>query len=155
MLSVDRVSFKAMSARRIALLIATGVVLIFIFVQSLLPQSVSAEESGWFTEKILNPIASLFGLGPLSHAAVRKLAHIFEYTVLAALLILTLRGQIIKSVGLGFTFAFLDESLQKLTGRGSQLSDVWIDLIGVALGTAFGVLVWKLAHRTPRKARGE
>lgn len=136
-----------MSKRRVLLLIATGLALIFIFVQSLLPQSVSAEESGWFTEKILNPIASFFGFGPLSHTAVRKLAHVFEYTVLAALLLLTMRGQLVKSIGLGFTFAFLDESLQSLTGRGAVLSDVWIDLCGVALGTLLDFLLWELLHR--------
>lgn len=143
MLQAERMRIRRLSTKRIILLIATALVLLFIFVQSLLPQSISAEESGWFREKILNPIASFFGIEPLSHAAVRKLAHVFEYTVLAALLVLTLRNQIVKSFGLGFTAAFLDESLQALTGRGSQLTDVWIDLCGVALGTLIGFLIWK------------
>ena len=135
---------KSLSPKRIALLIATALVLVFIFVQSLLPQSASAEESRWFTEKVLDPIAAFFGLGPLSHNAVRKLAHVFEFTVLAVLLTLSCRGRIVKSFGFGFLFAFLDESTQLLSARGALLSDVWIDLCGVALGTLLGLLLWKV-----------
>ena len=134
---------KGMSVRRRLLLIATGLVLLFIFVQSLLPQSVSADESSWLTEKILDPIAFFFGLGPVSHQIVRKLAHIFEFAVLSVLLTLICRGKAVKSFGFGFLFAFLDESVQLLSDRGAQLSDVWIDLIGVALGTLLGLLLWK------------
>ena len=139
----DGMGIKGMSVRRRLLLIATGLVLLFIFVQSLLPEGVSAGESGWFSEHILNPITAFFGLGPVSHQIVRKLAHIFEFTVLSALLALSCRGRVIKSFGFGFLFAFLDESTQLLSGRGAQLSDVWIDLIGVALGTLLGLLLWK------------
>lgn len=151
----DGMGIKGMSVRRRLLLIATGLVLLFIFVQSLLPQSVSADESSWLTEKILDPIASFFGLGPVSHQIVRKLAHIFEFTVLSALLALSCRGRVIKSFGFGFLFAFLDESVQLLSGRGALVSDIWIDLCGVALGTLLGLLLRKaiLSRRLDAQTR--
>ncbi len=146
---------RQLSNKRIILLTATTLVLLFIFGQSMLPKSTSAGESGWLREKILNPIASWFGLGPLSDHFVRKLAHVFEYTILAVLLTLDFRSRLIKSIGLGFTVAFLDESLQALTGRGSQLSDVWIDLIGVAIGTLLGFLLWRLFRCSSTKEQGK
>lgn len=140
----DGMGIKGMSVRRRLLLIATGLVLLFIFVQSLLPEGVSAGESGWFSEHILNPIAAFFGADSIPHNLVRKLAHIFEFTVLSALLTLICRGKAVKSFGFGFLFAFLDESVQLLSDRGALVSDIWIDLCGVALGTLLGLLLWKV-----------
>lgn len=37
-----------------------------------------------------------------------------------------------------FTVAFLDESIQILSGRGSLISDIWVDLIGVVIGIVVG-----------------
>lgn len=132
---------RRIPTRRIILWIITGLVLVFIFAQSLLPQSLSADESGWLTEKFLNPLLQSLGLPPLSHQTVRKLAHVFEFTVLSLLLSLCFHGNPIKSAGLGFTAAFLDETLQLFSDRGAQITDVWIDLIGVALGTLIGLLL--------------
>ena len=33
---------------------------------------------------------------------------------------------------------FLDETLQIFTGRGTLVSDIWIDLIGVVIGIGLG-----------------
>lgn len=135
------------SRKRIILLIATGLVLIFIFAQSLLPQNVSAEESGWITEKIINPFLNLFGLRSMMHGTVRKLVHIAEFAILSVLLVFCFRGKPIKGAGAGFTAAFLDESIQLLSDRGALISDVWIDLIGVALGSLLGFLVYRAIIR--------
>ena len=141
-----------LSGKRIALLIATGLMLAFIFCQSLLPPRVSAEESGWLTESILDPLMQKLGFSPLTHHAVRKIAHIAEFAVLSVLLTLCFRGQIVKSAGAGFTAAFLDESLQLLSGRDAMIADVWIDLIGIAAGLLFGCLICFVIRRC-RKAR--
>lgn len=141
---------RRIPARRIILWIITGAVLAFIFTQSLFPQSLSAEESGWLTEKVLNPLLQSFGMQPLSQQTVRKLAHVFEFTVLSLLLSLCFYGNPVKSAGLGFTAAFLDESIQLLSGRGAQITDVWIDLIGVAAGTLIGLLICILARTRKR-----
>lgn len=136
---------RRISKRRKVLLAGTTLVLVFIFVQSILPQSVSADESGWVTEKILGPIFRQFGSQPPSQHAVRKAAHVLEFAVLSALLLLCFRGNVLNCVGAGFSSAFLDESLQMLSGRGAEIGDVWIDLIGIAAGTLLGLLIRKAA----------
>lgn len=130
--------------RRIVLWIVTVLMLAFIFGQSLLPQDVSAEESGWILNNILNPVLNALGLGSLSHQTTRKLAHVAEFTALSALLVFCFRGSFAKAFSGGFVTAFLDESLQLLTARGARLQDVWIDLIGVLSGVLIGLLVRRL-----------
>ena len=115
----------------------------FIFVQSVLPKSVSSDESGWLLEHVLNPIAKRLGLRPFSNQTVRKIAHVIEFLVLSGLLVFCFCGRIAVSGGVSFLTAFLDESIQLLSGRGAQITDVWIDLIGVAVGTALGFLILK------------
>lgn len=135
-----------MPKKRIVLLIVTALVILFIFGQSILPQSVSADESGWVLNKLINPLLNLFDLKPMTHHAARKLAHVLEFTVLAFLLV-PLWNSIPRTFLSGFTVAFLDESLQLLTARGAQLQDVWIDLLGVALGILLAWLLRLLMRR--------
>lgn len=141
---------RRLSRKRIILLIATGLMLVFIFGQSLLPKNISAEESGWLTDKVLNPLLNLLGIKPLTYNLVRKIAHVTEFTVLSVLLTLCFRGQIVRSIGVGFTAAFVDESLQLLSGRGALITDVWIDLIGVAIGFVLGLLIVRLRLRSSK-----
>lgn len=149
---MQRADGKHISAKRIALLVITVLVVAFIFVQSILPQDLSSEESGWFSEHILNPVLNLLGLGSLNNQVVRKIAHVTEFTILSVLLLFCFHGRVVKSVGVGFLTAFLDESIQMLSDRGPMISDVWIDLIGVAIGTLLGFLLRMLMRR--RKKAG-
>ena len=146
---------KRIPYQRIVLLIVTGLVIVFIFVQSLLPKSISAGESGWLADHMVNPFLRLFGVDLFGDQIARKIAHVTEFSVLAFLLIFCFRGQIAKSAGTGFLTAFLDESLQLLSDRGALISDVWIDLIGIAIGIMFGVLIRKamLYHRKRKEER--
>ena len=137
-----------MPKKRIVLLIVTALVVLFIFGQSILPQSFSADESGWVLNKLINPLLNLFGLKPMTHHTARKLAHVLEFAVLAFLLV-PLWNSIPKACFTGFTVAFLDESLQLLTARGAQLQDVWIDLLGVAVGPLLAWMLRLLVHRRP------
>lgn len=82
---MPRAEGKRLSRKRIALLIATAAVLLFIFVQSVFPRSLFLDESETFSEGFLDPIFRLFGLDPLSQTAVRKAAHILEFTALSIL----------------------------------------------------------------------
>ena len=126
--------------RKIVFILAI-LVLLFIWGQSLLPQAVSARESGWITLNIVRPLLSLFGINTISGNLVRKLAHVTEFFVLSTLVTLLFRGKILKSLFICFIIAFLDESIQLFSGRGSQIRDVWIDLIGVGIGLAVGFLI--------------
>jgi VanZ family protein len=141
---------KRIPTGRIILWIVTALVLIFVFVQSVLPEAVSAEESGWFRTHIMTPLCRLFGIQTPSQRTVRKLAHVFEFTVLAALLVPSFSGSLSKGLQGGFAAAFLDESIQLLSGRGGQLQDVWIDLIGIALGALLGWILYRLSRRCMR-----
>ena len=139
-----RVKDGRLSRKQIALLIVTGLMLAFIFGQSAFPKTISAEESGLLTENMLNPLLDLLGFKPLSQNVVRKIAHVAEFTILSILLTLCFRGRIVKSAGVGFTAAFLDESIQILSERGALITDVWIDLIGIAIGSVLGLLIVRL-----------
>ncbi len=121
----------------------TLLTLLFIWGQSALPVKDSAAESNWLRETIVNPLLRMVGVGPVSDHIVRKAAHVTEFFLLSLFAALFLRRKAPLALPLCFAVAFLDESIQLLSDRGAQVSDVWIDLIGVALGTALGCL---LAH---------
>lgn len=127
--------------KRIIILIVTVFVAAFIFVQSMLPKSVSARESDWVTDRVLNPALAVFGLGPFTYNAVRKTAHVAEFFLLELLLVFCFRGRTAVAFGTGYLAAFLDESIQLLSDRGAMIADVWIDLIGVSAGLLLGVVL--------------
>ena len=143
------------SRRRIVLWIVTALVLLFIFVQSVLPEAISADESGWVRTHILSPLFGWLGMRSPSQNLVRKLAHIFEFAVLSAFLLFCFRGNLLRSLIIGFSAAFLDESIQLLSGRGAQIRDVWIDLIGVAAGALLGFLLYKAIDRSRKNKQNQ
>lgn len=113
----------------------------FIWGQSCAKAEASTEESRFFTEKIVRPVIRAIAgesvAEKVSDTLVRKIAHVVEYTVLGVMLGFLTRK---RNPGfwlvllLGLATAFLDETIQIFTGRGSMIADIWIDLIGVTLG---------------------
>ena len=101
----------------------------FILIHSMIPESKSAQESLWFTTHVINPLLSRFGI-VADKDVVRKIAHAVEFGVFAVIIFIAWKKPI-RSFYAGFTLAFLDESLQVITGRGALITDIWIDLIGV------------------------
>ena len=95
----------------------------------------------WFTNQVLNPLLSEFGI-VANKDVVRKIAHAVEFCVLTLVLSLWWNKPI-KAFYAGFTLAFLDESLQVITGRGALVTDIWIDLIGVGLASFVGWILNK------------
>ena len=118
-----------------------------------MPQEVSSRESDWFSKYIVQPILSIIGIDAVNVNVVRKLAHITEFFVLSTLLTIIWRGKLLNSLMSGFTIAFLDESIQLFSGRGSLIKDVWIDLIGVALGLLCGSLILFLCSKHSKNKR--
>ena len=110
------------------------IMLIFIWGHSAVPMDESAQESEWLRLKIINPVLNFFGLEGMSSHAVRKAAHITEFAILSALLVLYWKKKPGIDFLCGFVAAFIDESIQLLSGRGAMIQDVWIDLAGVAAG---------------------
>ena len=134
-----------------AFLILTIALLLFIWGQSLLPVKNSAAESGWLRETILNPLLAIFGLGPLSDHFVRKAAHITEFFFFGLSAAFLWRGRFALTLLTAFVTAFLDETIQIFSGRGSRIKDVWIDLIGAAAGSFLGWLIFKLKNKKEQK----
>lgn len=111
----------------------------FILIHSMIPESKSAHESLWFTEQVLNPLLKRFGI-VADKDIIRKIAHAVEFCVLALIISIAWKKPV-RSFYAGFTLAFLGESLQVITGRGALITDIWIDLIGVGIGTLGGCII--------------
>ena len=133
------------------LIFAVLLVLAFIFLQSTVPEQRSDNESIWFNARIMTPLLKRMGYSAVSGNVVRKAAHISEFFVLSLFAALIWKGRIIPSFYTGFTAAFLDESVQVIAQRGALITDVWIDLIGVALGVLFGWMIFKAYDGMRRK----
>lgn len=88
----------------------------------------------------------------------RKVAHFVEHGVLGlevfflAFVIEKLKGKrgkilplnistLILTLNIGFIAAFLDESIQILSGRGPSVKDMWIDIAGYASFTAICFII--------------
>lgn len=128
------------------------VYVLLIFLHSAMPAGLSSAESGW--------IAGLFEEGhiPIGEYAVRKSAHFLEYLGMGILLKKSMEDR--RFVGYEnalvtalFCLAvpFLDETIQLFAaGRSSQVSDIWLDLLGAACGLAVYALV---RHVVPKRRR--
>ena len=112
-----------------------------IWFQSVLPSEISSQESGWFTEHIFRPLAEWLGIDNVSSNTVRKLAHGFEYMVLGLLTMVLWKGKVAYSFQMCFLVAFLDETIQLLSKRGSGVLDVWIDIGGTIMGIVIILLI--------------
>ena len=120
----------------------------FIFHNSLQNGTVSSARSQAFTASF-NALLSKAHLGHLSNAAVRKLAHFGEYTLLGFWYPLCLRVYTRRYVRylcwplfLGLLVALMDETVQYfISSRNSSIFDIWIDLGGVCCGLAVALVV--------------
>ena len=117
--------------RRRVFWVLTALWLLFVWGHSLLPASVSKEESGHW-------LALLQTWMPwLTSFLIRKAAHFVEYAVLGALLFgaAGVRHGLWFPPCLGVLAATLDETVQLFAdGRSGQISDVWLDLAGFLTG---------------------
>ncbi len=133
--------------KRKILVVFVIVVVAAIWIQSILPADISSQESGWFTEHIIQPIAEWLGLGSISKLIVRKLAHFSEYFILGLLATALWREKVVYSFQMSFLVAFLDESIQLLSKRGSRVLDIWIDIGGAAVGIGLYLLISVLVKK--------
>ena len=113
----------------------------FIWGHSLMPKSISSGESGFFVQ-LLAPFFEIFiGKGNFTDHFIRKLAHFTEFCslgILTTLFIVFWKNKIsihiISSPIFSIVVSIIDESLQGLTDRAPQLSDVLLDTSGVIVG---------------------
>lgn len=136
----------------VLLLLAILAALAFIWGNSLESAVESSLKSGRVRELIEPLLELLVGQGNVTDRMVRKLAHLTEFAVLGALLLLLtaaafrVRLQSVLNCQFFLLLAALtDETIQFFTGRGSQVRDVWLDFAGGTAGLlAMLLLLWLL-----------
>lgn len=130
--------------KAIILIILTLCVVAFIFMHSLTPATLSAEESGAVTDWLSKLIPF-----QLTDHIVRKLAHFTEYSVLGFVTSFTVYSFFKKPTGgifikLFFTIftAVIDETIQlNISGRSGQVTDVLLDFSGSVTGIIISTLL--------------
>ncbi len=87
-------------------------------------------------------------------ALIRKIAHIIEYAILGfqimCILYLHYRNKLrdhVICLYAGLTIALIDETIQIFSRRGPLVSDLWIDLAGILLGTAAAFLICMIINK--------
>ena len=139
-----------MSGKRKVLLALIILTLCFIWGQSLVPGEASSQESGAVLERVAPILEVIFGKGNVTDHLVRKLAHVIEYAMLGIEFTLLFNGQdkwVRTVICHCFLTGFLDETIQLFNGRGSFVSDVWLDASGSALGMAIVLAVIALKRK--------
>lgn len=130
--------------KAIILIILTLCVVAFIFMHSLTPATLSAEESGAVTDWLSKLLPF-----QLTDHIVRKLAHFTEYSVLGFVTSFTVYSFFKKPTGgifikLFFTIftAVIDETIQlNISGRSGQVTDVLLDFSGSVTGIIVSTLL--------------
>lgn len=131
-----------MNNKRKILIVLLVITLMFIWGNSLFDKEASAQES----RLVVRILEIVFGQGNVSEHFVRKLAHFAEYTVLGMELY-ALSGRFMLGAAHGMFAAVIDETIQLMVNRGSNLADVWLDFSGVVFGSVILVLLGKLVER--------
>jgi VanZ family protein len=107
---------------------------------SMQPAVVSDNESGKWLEILARFLPFLRGENGMY--IVRKAAHFTEYLILGILLALELANfvkgwlrRFFEPLAMALSASFIDETIQLFVeGRSGQVSDMWIDTAGAALG---------------------
>ena len=134
-----------MTKNRKLLVVLIILTLVFIFGNSILDREKSAQESGWVKQLVEPVLEIVVGEGNVTDHLVRKLAHFSEYTLLG-LEMMAFFGRP-TAVTHCLCTAFLDESIQILTGRGPSVIDIWIDLAGGVFGCLIAWLILRSNHK--------
>ena len=135
--------------------------LAFIFTQSLLSKEASGDESAAVSDFISGFIPTSTPLGAFIFKNIRKIAHFVEFGVLGAEFALyallycrNKKKSLLFSVFASFIVAFLDESLQILSKRGSSVMDVWLDFFGALTFIFITVCVYLAAIYINKSRKG-
>ena len=144
--------YKRINIKYVLLILTLG----FIWGQSILPKAISSAESNHVLS-LMEPLFYLiFSSGVITEHLIRKIAHFCEFAFLGFQLYCLPsfdKRSFRNSACLAFFSAFLDESIQMLSDRGDQISDVWLDFSGALFGIVFAMLILFLIawHRSKQK----
>lgn len=127
---------------------------IFIFTQSALPPEISTAESDASAEIIAEILPSDTVVGGFVFDNIRKIAHFIEFGILGlelsifVLLFAENKRKAIPQIFIfAFVVAFLDETIQILSGRVAAVSDVWLDMSGFLTFSLITFLVFLLTSK--------
>ena len=145
--------YKRVKYRRVLIFLCAATVL-FIWINSLMDEDASADESRAVLEAVATVVETVSGveMDTTDDLWLRKTAHFCEFALLGAELALLILPRSKKSFqGVcnclfpGLLVAVCDESLQLLSNRGSQLPDVLLDFSGVITAVLLVTLLdrWK------------
>ena len=122
--------------------------LVFIWGQSVLDREQSTKESSWVYDKLKAIMRFIVGPELATEILLRKVAHFGEFFLLSAeamVLCMLLGKKTLSGITAVFLLsnfcALLDETIQIFSGRGSAVSDVWIDTAGAVSGMIFVLYV--------------
>ena len=140
-----------------SLIIAT---LLFIWIQSMLPVSVSVEHSTSVGKAVISVFPSDSPLADFIMENIRKIAHFTEFGLLGLevslyviLFIRRFRKSVPLSLAFGFFVAFIDESIQMLSDRGSAIRDMWLDILGFLSLTVITYAIAYLTHKLRKRKK--
>lgn len=167
---MEKINEKLMWTARILLTIACAFAVGFILYNSIQTAVESARQSSRVVEVVQKVVASVAPNSPIVtatgsayerlHAVVRTLAHFSEYALLGALAGWCYRSYTDKKLWLGVAgggvalMAVLDEFLQTFSaGRGTQFTDMLVDICGGGVGIAFALFTVWLVGKMIRKRR--
>lgn len=145
-----------MKKKKGILWVAVILTVVFIFGQSFLDQKASTKESTTIKEQVVEPIHEAITGEKTVRYNVRDVAHSVEFAVLGLELALLPYGRRLVLRGLRAVngcgiVALLDESIQFLTDRAPEVSDIWRDFLGAAIGAAVAVLLTLLVRLPARR----
>lgn len=136
-------SIMKLSKKQIYILLIS-VVLAFILINSMLNGIISQ----WLSSLPKNFVQSFIPYGKYKWLDVflihyiRKFAHLVEYAVFAIFVVKLYYlkkesfQRLLNTAFICFSVAFLDETIQMFSNRQAKISDVWLDLLGCAIGVS-------------------
>lgn len=135
---------------RIVLLVLMLATLVYIFSNSMVPAEESAAQSDTVRDTADKIIPDSVPAKPTILDNIRKLAHFVEFGILGievAIYVVfyekkRLYISLPVSYAVPFIFGFVDESIQVLSSRGPEITDVWIDALGFATFASVVYLVF-------------
>ena len=153
-------SDKSSLTFRIITIILTVSMVLFAFIHSMMPATVSAEESGGILILIETFLKNIGINASISEYIIRKSAHFAEFSLIGGLLTTCAYSFNRKKPYIyyahilfcGLAVAVCDETIQlNVVGRSGQVSDIILDFCGIVFGTLF-MLIAFMIYKQIRKS---
>lgn len=150
---------KVLSRGKIAIIVTISLTIAFIFVQSSFPPSVSGAQ----IDAVGNTVGGIFSsngaFGAFLQKNISNIAHFLEYGALGLQISIAvllwfdrkLRFSLL-SLASALGVAFLDESVQILSGRHASVADMWIDLLGFSVFYLLTFLIFFVFNKRKRQS---